>query len=56
MLSLYVYETIPFCRMVNFHFPIVEIPFPDISFPKAQSVDLFCFIILMFTSVQSLVI
>ena len=42
--------------MVNFHFPMVEIPFPDISSPKTQSVDLFCFSILMFTSVQNLVI
>ena len=25
--------------MVNFHFPMVEIPFPDISSPKPQSVD-----------------
>ena len=51
MLSLHVYET-----MVKSHFPMVEIPFPDISYPKTQSVDLFCFSILMFTSVQSLVI
>jgi hypothetical protein len=41
--------------MVNFHFPMVEIPFPDISSPKPQSVDLFCFSILMSSSVQSLV-
>ena len=33
--------TIPFYRMVNFHFTMVEIPFPDISSPKPQSVDLF---------------
>ena len=41
--------------MVNFHFPTVEIPFPDISesSPKPQSVDLFCFSILMYSSVQS---
>ena len=51
-----VYETISSCRIVNFHFPMVEIPFPDISSPKTQSVDLFCFSILMFTSVQNLVI
>ena len=38
-LSFHVYETIPFCQMVNFHFPMVEIPFPDISSPKIQSVD-----------------
>ena len=25
--------------MVNFHFPMVEIPFPYISSPKPQSVD-----------------
>ena len=60
MLPLYVYETIPFCRMVNFHFPIVDIPFPNISSPKVgpetQSVDLFCFNILLSSSVQSLVI
>ena len=56
MLSLYVYETIPFCRMVNFHFPTVEIPVTEISSPKTQSVYLFCFSLLMFTSVQSLVI
>ena len=55
MLSLYVYETIPFHRMVNFHFPMVEIPLPCISSPKTQSNTLFCFSILMFTSVQSLV-
>ena len=55
MLSFHVYATIPFCRMVNFHFPMVEIPIPDISSPKTQSVDLFCFSILIFTSVQSLV-
>jgi len=42
--------------MVIFHFPLLEIPFPDISSPKPQIVDLFCFSILMFTSVQSLVI
>ena len=54
MLSLHVYETIPFCRMVNLHFPIVEIPFPYISSPKTKSVDLFCFGILMSSSVQSL--
>ena len=35
---------------------MVEIPFPDISSPKTQSVDLFCFSILMYNSVQSLVI
>ena len=34
------------------HFPMVEIPFHDISSPKTQSVDLFCFS----NSVQSLVI
>ena len=56
MPSLYVYETILFCRMVNSHFPMVEIPFPDISSPKTQSVDLYSFSILKFTSVQSLVI
>ena len=56
MLSLHVYETILFCRMVNSHFPMVEIPFPDISSPKPQNVDLFCFSILMCSSVQSLVI
>ena len=39
--------------MVNFLFPMVEIPFPDISSPKAQSVDLFCFSILMYSFVQS---
>ena len=43
MLSLYVYETILFYRMVNFHFPMVEIPFPDISYPKTQRVVSFCF-------------
>ena len=42
--------------MVNFHFPMVETAFPNISSPKTQSVDLFCFSILMFTFVQSLVI
>ena len=56
MLPLHVYETILFCRMVNYHFPMVEIPFPDISSPKIQSVDLFCFSILMLSSMQSLVI
>ena len=56
MLSLHVHETIPLCRMVNLHFPIVEIPFPYISSPKSQSVDLFCFSTLMLSSVQSFVI
>ena len=42
--------------MVNSHFPMVEIPFPDISSPKTQSDDLFCFSLLMHSSVQSLVI
>ena len=42
--------------MVNFHFPMVEIPFPNIYSPKTQSGDISCFSILMFTSVQSLVI
>ena len=40
-------------------FQMVEIPVPDISSPKTQSVDLFCFsilICLMYSSVQSLVI
>ena len=41
--------------MVNSHFPMVEIRFPDISSPKTQSVDLFCFSILMLSYVQSLV-
>ena len=36
-----------FCRMVNSQFPMVKIRFPD-----TQIVDLFCFRILMFTSVQ----
>ena len=36
--------------------PMVEIPFPDISSSKTQSVDLFCFSILRFISVQSFVI
>ena len=56
MQTFRLYETIYFSRMVNFHLPIVEIPFPDISLAKNQSVDLFCFSILMLTSVQSLVI
>ena len=64
MLSFYVYETIPFCRMVTvtFLFPVVEIPIIYISSPKIlgeertqKSVDLFCFSILMFTPVQSLI-
>ena len=55
MLSYYVHKTIPFCRMVNSHFPMVEIRFPDISSPKTKSVDLFCFSILILSSVQSLV-
>ena len=51
--SLYMYmKPFHFCRMVNFHFPIVEIPFPDISSPKFQSVDIFCFSILMYSSVD----
>ena len=37
MLSLHVYETVPFCRMVHFHFPMVEITFPDISSNIAPS-------------------
>ena len=56
MLSLDVYETILFFRMVNSHLPMVKIPFPDVFSPKTQSVDFFCFSILMFTSVHSLVI
>ena len=56
MLSLVVNGTILFCRMVNFLSPMVKILFPNISSPKTQSVNLFCFSILMFTSVQSLVI
>ena len=56
MQTLHVHETIWFCRMVNSHFPMAEIPFPDISSPKTQSVNLFCFSILMYNYVQSLVI
>ena len=41
MLTLYVYETISFCRMVILHYPMVDIPFPDISSSKSGSVDLF---------------
>ena len=37
-------------------FPMVKIPFRCISDSKTLSVNLFCFSILMFTSVQSLVI
>ena len=54
--KVYVCKTILFYRMVNFHFPMVKIQFPDISSPKTQSVNFFCFKILMLTSVQSLVI
>ena len=49
MLSLVVNGTILFCRMVNFLSPMVQILFPNISSPKTQSVNLFCFSILMFT-------
>ena len=56
MLSLHVNETISFCAMVNLRFPMVEIPFPDASSSKSQSVDLLCFSTLMLSSVQSLVI
>ena len=52
----YGYKTIVFCRKVNFHFPMVEIPVPYIFSPKTQSVNLFCFSILLLTSVLSLVI
>ena len=38
--------------MVNFHVPMVKIPFSYICFPKAQSVDCFCFSILMLTFVE----
>ena len=38
-----------FCRMMNSHFTMVEIRFPNISPPKTQIVDLFCFTILIFT-------
>ena len=38
--------------MVNLHFLMVKIPFPNISSPKTQSVHLLCIKILMFTSVQ----
>ena len=34
------------CKMVKSHFPMVEIPFPDISSLKTQSVD--CFSVLIF--------
>ena len=37
------------CRMVNSQFPMVKILILDISSPKTQSVDLFCFSILIFT-------
>ena len=54
------YDTILFFKMEKFYFSMVEIPFPkknpNISFPKTQSVNIFCFIKLMFTSVQSSVI
>ena len=40
MLSLHVYEIMLFCRTVNSHFPMVEIPFPDISSPKTQKPEL----------------
>ena len=56
MLSLHVHETIMFCRMVNSHFPMVKLPVPYISSSKTQSVDLFCFSILMYFSVQILVL
>ena len=40
--------------MVNLHFPMVQImiSFPNIPSPKTRSVDLFCFIVLMFTSMR----
>ena len=41
-------ETIPFCRMVNFHFQLVEIPFPDISSLKTQKGQ---FIMFQYTNV-----
>ena len=51
-LSMYIK---PF-RSVNFLSLRLKIPFPDISSPNCQKVDLFCFRILMFTSAQSSVI
>ena len=40
--------------MVNFLFTMVEIPFPYLSSqsPKTQIVDMFCFSVLMFTSLH----
>ena len=50
MLSLHAYETISFSRFAEqngkLYFQMVKIPFPDISSPKTQSFDLFCFSIL----------
>ena len=43
-------------QIVNVHFSMVKITFPDISSPKPQSVYLFCLSIVMFTSVQGSVI
>ena len=43
------------CRLVNCRFPMVEVPFSYFTSPKTQSIDLFWFSILMFTSVQNLV-
>ena len=36
------------CRMVNFHFPMVEIPFPDLSSPKTSKCR---FILLQYSNV-----
>ena len=42
------WKTSPLSRMVNFHFPIVEISSPNIPSPETQSIDFFCFSMLIF--------
>ena len=38
-MSLCGYENCPLCKMVNYYFHIVKIPFPNIVSPETQSVN-----------------
>ena len=39
-------------QMANLHFPRAHISFPNISYTKVRSIDLFSFSILMFNSAK----
>ena len=61
MLSFCVYESILICRMVNFHFFFngqnsISLYFFFKTQTWSQSVDAFCFSVLILTSLQTLVI